>query len=433
MSLLLNVGYQFAAPDGVVTNSSMLLASAMPAHQLLRRHMDARYPHLETRLFDPQLYLAGLDAAASSKHCAYLGSYSWFGVKGLVPYDSAAHTQKAWSEYAQSEIKTRWPRNAPSGQKAIEKAAQECVEFQKSIGCAAIILPSPLTVDPGTDYSGELAWVDAGLAVVAGERAARPVYATVAMTDICVRYSDPLRNSLLALILDTVSARGVDGVYLVVEQGSEPNDTRQCGSTRVLWSLLHLVHVLAHDSRLKVGVNFIGPFALACEAAGAEWWATGWYKSLYRVRIADKLAGGRSYPLYWSHAAATDIHLETDFDELRRGGLLSAISDRTTASAGLLDAAGKGVSVARVPQWRYAQSIVTAATAHYLLSALDAERRLTAARPATRPDKITEWLDNAFRVSERIARVLGRGGRTRLDHVQAWRDAFTSYRNDHKV
>jgi hypothetical protein len=200
-----------------------------------------------------------------------------------------------------------------------------------------------LTVDPTTDYSDELTWLDVALEYLHAQHYAEaPVFATVALADVCVRYSDPDGNALLNLILDNICARDVDGVYIIIEQGSESPTGRQCTSTRTLWSVLDLCHLLTEDCGLRVGVNFLGAFGLVCEAAGAEFWSSGWYKSTYRLRLADDLAGGRAYPLYWSLPPLLDIHLERDFDQLVQNGLLPLIADETVASEGLLQAAEQG-------------------------------------------------------------------------------------------
>jgi hypothetical protein len=347
MSFWLNVGYRFEAPSSIVPDGSVLLCSAMPMHQLERRRIDKRYPHLRRRLFDPQLYLAGLDASESSEHCAKLASYPWFGVRGLVPYDSGLQNQKGWMATARARIPSLWSHNAPSDPATVRASVRECIEFQKRIGCESIILPAPLTADPATDFSQELVWLDSALERAREAGVSVPVFATVAISDICLRYSEPGVNALLALILDSVSAREIDGVYLVLEQGSETADGRHVGNVRTLSSILHLAYLFATDCRLRVIVNFLGAFGLACEAVGAEGWASGWYKSLYRFRLADKLAGGRSFPTYWSYNCACDIHLERDFDVLNEEEFfLDRIADRTEASSGLLLAASRGVRLA---------------------------------------------------------------------------------------
>lgn len=433
MAFLTNIGYRFKLPETVQPGGSVLLASAMPKHQLERRRIDDRYPHLAHRLFDPQLYLAGLDARASGKHCAYLATYPWFGISGLQSYTSGEHTQSQWRQAVEQRVAALWTGASPTDPDVVRDVVAEAVRFERRLGCDAIILPSPLTVDPSTDYREELLWLDGGLrAVEETDESPVPVYATVALSDICVRYFDPAHNQLLDVILDSISARGVDGVYVVLEQASEPHDTRHCSSARALASVLRLVHVFSEDVGLDVGVNFLGLMGLACEAVGAAWWASGWYKSLYRLRLADRLAGGRAYPSYWSYPCAVDVHLDGDFDAIVKAGFLEAIADQTVASAGLLRAARDGLRSDDVPGWRYAPSNIAAAKEHFLLSAIQAERKYSESR-SDRIELIQEWLSSAVGVVGHLAPLLGQPRRTKLDHVDAWRDAFQRFRIDHKL
>lgn len=243
MSFYATLGYGFKIPSSVEPSGSVILASAMPVHQLERRNIDARYPHMQRRFFDPQLYLAGLDASASRKHCANLATYPWFGVQGLATYQSDEHTQNSWSEYAREQIPRHWTGSAPSDLDFIRRAVRDCIDFELALGVEGVILPSPLTVDPSTAYSRELTWVDEAVAYLDSVQTSVPVFATVALANLCVRYSDPTDNALIDLILDNISARDVDGVYIVVEQGSEAQNGRQCTSTRTLWSALELCHL----------------------------------------------------------------------------------------------------------------------------------------------------------------------------------------------
>ena len=433
MPFYANVGYQFPLPNGVVTDGSVLLASSMPLHQLLRRKRD-KHPHLQRLLFDPQLYLATLSPNQSRKQCVNLASYPWFGSASLGAYDSSQHDQKTWRDAAHAKIATAWRGVIPIADSEIDVATREAVSVQAALGCEAIILPSPLTNDPATAYDVELKWLDQGIAQHAAQEARVPVYATIAVADLCLRYADPTNNGLLELMADTVSARGVDGVYIVVEQGGEPAETRQCATMRTLWSLLQLVHLFRADCNLQVVVNFVGSYGLALSAAGARVWASAWYKSLHRLRLADQVAGGRAFPLYWSHASAVDINLERDFDALVGAGLLPVITDTTTASAGLLAAASQGVGVANVPAWRYQQSNVRTAAEHFFLSSVAAEQRLGALTALQdRLDFVEQWLSGALTRCQRVDSALGAQAKSRMTHVSAWLDAVRSHRRVHSI
>ena len=434
MAFFINIGYKFSCPASVTPDGSIILCSAMPMHQLERRRIDSRYPHMSQRMFDPQLYMAGLDATECPKHCAKLASYPWFVVGGLPQYDSAAQNQKQWQAAAEASIPRRWPRTSPTDPAIIAEAVRECLQFQKRMGCFCAVVPSPLTTDPATEYAEELCWLDAAIEFVSGsEDFDLPLYATVALSDICVRYTDPLTNNFLSLAADTVSAREVEGVYLVLEQGAEPPDTRQCGNTRALRSVLHLVHLLAHDAKLNVAVTFLGAFGLACEAAGASIWCDEWYKSLHRLRLADKLLGGRAHPTYWSYPSAIDVNLDDEFDAIVRQRFLDRFRDDTSAAAGLLRAAEAGQPVRRVPPWQYRQSNVSAAIEHYLLSSIQAEAQHRRSKGTARMNFVQNWLESAAAIALDIETQLGPTRKTKTRHVPAWDEAFRLYRADHNV
>ena len=432
MSFFVNLGYQFKIASKAVPNGSLILASSMPMHQLERRKFKGN--HLKNCIFDPQLYLSSLDSSASRKHCAKLASYPWFNVKNLNEYQSAEQTQQSWMEFAKANIHKIWSGSYPDDRETIKHVVRDCVDLQLRLGCSSIILPSPLTVEPGTNYQSELIWLDSGITYINTLNGIDlPIYATLALSDICIRFLEPQDNPLLEIVLDSISAREVDGVYIVIEQASEPDDVRHCSNSKALRSVLELVHTFSKDAGLKVGVNFLGFFGLYCKAAGAEWWASNWYKSLYRVRIADKIAGGRAFPTYWSYKAASDINLDSDFDDIVEAGLLDTISDSTYASTGLITAAKDGKKVAAVPAWAYRQSNVTAAREHYLLSVIRQDERLSALGEEEKVELVEKWLQDAVATCDKVNSLMGNGAKTKTSHIQSWLNAFTSYRKDHKV
>lgn len=439
MAFYVNLNNRFSLGEEITPDGSIILCGAMPMHLLQRRNINGGYPHMRRRLFDPQLYMASLDVAESREYCTKLATYPWFGVANLQEYDSGMQTQASWRREASRTIDALWRGVPPNDPQVITNSVQACIDFQLNLGCQAIILPSPLTHDPGTSYAQELLWLDTGLDYIRNANQVSrdapisiPVYATIALTDTCVRNSEPASNTLLDLILDVVSAREVDGVYIVVEQGSETDTERQCGNTNVLLSMLHLTYVFSQVAALRVAVNFIGAFGLVCRAAGAELWGSGWYKSLYRFRLADKIAGGRAYPWYWSYPTALDISLDREFDLVVTRGALPHIQDMTSASAGLLRAASEGVSSSRVPGWAYRLGNVTAAQQHYLMSAIKSEQLLVACNTDDdRRNLVEDWLNTAVESAGSIASILSSSPKTKIQHVQAWRNAFRLFRRYH--
>lgn len=441
MAFFINLNDRFKIDPSVAPDGAIILSGTIPMHRLSRRlrKQKVRPLHMKSLLFDPQLYMAGLDAAESREYCTKLATYPWFGAFGLDEYDSGEQTQASWKKLAEEQIHLLWPKTAPTHPDVIEEGVKECIRFQREIDCSAIILPSPLTIDRSTDYQLELLWLDTAIDYIGylnelhdSSTFDTPVFATLAVSDVCVRHSAPEPNPLLDLVLDAVSAREIDGVYIILEQASETDRERQCGNTYALSSILHLVHVLSSDCNKRVVVNFLGPFGLACEAAGAEIWASGWYKSLYRCRLADKIAGGRAFPWFWSHPSAVDVSLDSDFDKIVRLGEFRTIADQTLASDNLLKAVSDGRPASSVPAWEYRQANVSAATQHFLLSCVQAEKALAQQDPAARRDHVEQWLNEAVENARVISETIGESSKTRTQHVQAWRDAFVEYRRSHR-
>lgn len=439
MAFYLNTGYTFAAPQALGISGGLLTASGLSGPGLQRRSFRKavkEHPHLENRLFDPQLYMAGLDAIQSAKFCARLATYPWFQVQGVVDFDSDQHDQAEWMNQLRKNISKIWPRKITTNEQQIELAVRDCIQFQLNLGCQAVILPSPLTVDLGTDYGLELDWLDTGLTCLEyfQDQLDReiPVFATVALSDVCLRYFDATKNPLLDIILDSVNSREITGVYIVLEQGSEQTEDRHCSNTSSLNSILHMTHVLARDCGKEVGVNYVGAFGLACEAAGASFWASNWYKSLYRFRLADQQGGGYAWPSYWSYPLAADIHLDSDFDRLASLQYFGNLADETEVSMGLLQAASNRTPVNQVPAWQYRASNRIAAEDHFILSLANSELLQSQYSGTARLDFVEGWLTDAAGYSRNIIDTLGATRKTKLTHVEAWRDAFVSYRRDHK-
>lgn len=280
----------------------------------------------------------------------------------------------------------------------------------------------------------ELEWLDRSLAYCRAQDITLPVFATIALADLCVRYADPTNNALLDTIVDSVSARGVDGAYIVFEQGGEPPDSRQCATKRTIWSALHLTYLLRHDSNVTSLINFIGNAGLLVSATSGGTWASGWYKSLYRLRFADQGATGRAYPMFWADPCAIDVHLEQDFDKIVTSGLLGTIATLTGASAGLLSAAAQGIPVAQVPAWRFQQSNVDTAAEHFYMASMAAEQQLNVVSTLKdRLDYVENWLVGADAGCRSIGTALGGTFKTRMNHVSSWLDALRAHRATHQI
>src|SRR5262245_47435342 len=103
-------------PDGVGRlDGGLILPSGIARHELERRDLLKKYPHLAHRYLDPQLYLAGLNVATCKKACVNLSSYGWFGGDSpLETFDSNKHSRQSWKANAKQAIGQSWLGRVPS-------------------------------------------------------------------------------------------------------------------------------------------------------------------------------------------------------------------------------------------------------------------------------------------------------------------------------
>jgi len=141
----------------------IIAAAAMPGDQLVRRVRAGfrQYPYLQHRLFDPQLYLCGLDKNTSERVVVNLATQPWFTSHKVPAYDSGEHgSMKQYEERYSTALLESWPGEPFQKEDDSERAVRSCIEYQVYVGCEGIILPSPLIkcVDRGDDSAvvGEL-------------------------------------------------------------------------------------------------------------------------------------------------------------------------------------------------------------------------------------------------------------------------------------
>jgi hypothetical protein len=336
--------------------------------------------------------------------------------------------QNEWKRLLQAEIPRLWRGVYPTGTD-LEDSLRLAVTFQERLGVEAIILPSPLTTDPGSDYNLEADWLRRGVQVARAIAPALPAFATVAISDRAVRGEGPWTHELLGIVLDQVTAQEVEGVYLVLEQANE--DGYYVTHPNTLGALLRLSYGFASTGR-RVISNFAGTAGLVLLAAGAEGWSSGWYRSERRLRVQDferdedevKLV----VPAFYSHPLAGEVHMKADFDRIAQAGYLARLADSTPASRGLLEALGNGGSVGAVPEWVHSPSNRRAAIEHFLYAVARETMALGAlSSDSAREAAVHEWLRAAVVLAHELYKLGGFNKRTAVNHQEGWLAAYESY------
>jgi hypothetical protein len=423
-----NAKYAFALPGqapGAIAGG-IIAASAMPSGQLVRRDF-RKYPYLQHRLFDPQLYLSSLDPNVATKSVVNLASWSWFCPGAVPEYDSDRHLSvKNWKDLHADTLLQSWHNCLPNDPQKIGDAARSAVKTQLQLGCEMIILPVPLTTLATRQYAMETEWIDAGLEACKALKVGIPVLATVAISDSVLRGVDPTQNPLLQTITNQLSARGeLAGAYILPELASESGYV--CTSRETLLSLLLLIDDLVRGAGKTAVVNYVGTFGAVASAAGASIWSSGYYRGQRRLKLADlEDQEGRAMPRYHSLRLAGDIGLQGDIESAYRQFGDRILTD-TKDGLSLMQALASGTYPP--PEWGYTQSNIAAAGGHYSEIAFRLGQ-IASQSQDKRIETIKRWLDSAVIWSGNLQKIgITGSSQTELTHQAVWLNAFQAWRN----
>lgn len=409
-----------------VPAGSVIAASAMPLHQLTRRSFTI-HEHVRHRMLDPQLYLAGLDPRTAKSTVFKLATCPWFGTDPPA-YNSAQHgTLNDYKERFIAELLSRWTGIAPSTRSEIRLCVKSALQYQASLGCEALIIPSPLT-STATDYRIETEYLDAAIELASDLQLSIPLYATIAVSDALFRNADPTENTLIQAITGQIASRSeISGAYIVLEQTAETGYV--CVNENTLFSLLILADDLIRGAARQVAVNYIGPFGAVLAAAGARVWASGYYRSQRRMRLADQEEDeGRAYPRFYSSPLAGDVGVEEDLRRLRDAGLLHHVFSRSEASVPLYNAIQANRYPNAAPQWEYRPGNIWAAAAHYNDIACKIEGFFDSKDNAGIIEAVDRWLKQASALANQVGSSGVSPQHTDTRHQAIWLSAFQKWR-----
>jgi hypothetical protein len=381
-----------------------------------------RAPRTEAQgvLFDPQLYLAGLDAEQCTKACVRLASFPWFGVNELEAFDSGTGKLTDWEAASRAVIAELWTATPPDGDNAIATACRDVIEFQVGLGCSAIILPSPLITEREDEAQVPAQWLDAAVEAARELEVGQPLLASVALTETVLNDSAFLPAGFLDTVVDQVSSRpGIDGVYIVIAQidARHPFQT----DARVYRAYLHLCRAFAYLNYDTILTNFADVFGLVCLGVGATGLATGQSHALRRLALSglEDEGFGKALPHLYSHRAVAEFLSESHLGPIAATRLLRPIRDTTRYSAALMGELARGGSASNLPRWAESQNNNNEASKHFLNRIASETEDLLQGSLAEREERVRAWLEDADANRVYLERRLSDAGRGHVGRFAA--------------
>lgn len=432
--LYMNLGFQWTMPN--VAGIGACVSAQGVHYPLVLDRAKENLPASRNRIFDPQMYMRELDFDDNEAIAKRLATYPWINPE--VPDYDGSQSVTSWTEEISAEVKESWPPLLPDPTTDFEESRSilnAAMELQMRFGVHALIIPSPLIRSVETDFSLEAAWIDRGLEVLPQQND-RPVFATLAISDIC--FQDHGHNTLefLETLTDQISARSqLAGVYIVLEQYVAGPSTYIIDS-HVAWSLLNLCHDFSKKANFGVFVNFTDVFGLTCLAAGANAFCSGPTTKGRRLCFADYLqrGGGGALPRFYSHSLIQDLLPERDVEnKITEHRLLRLLhDDESGQSEVLFEALRTGQEVKLVGEWQERINNTQSSNAQYMEVVARATSDLLAEE-----DKITavlNWLQDAERNSSYLSDRFDTDPlRSDSRHIRAWRSAFERYISDYDL
>lgn len=381
------------------------------------------------QLFDPQLYLAGLDCDQAGKVCSRLATYPWFGIAGAIPdFDSDVDKQREWEHDVQDVIAQHWTRSAPTGN-AVRAATRSAIDFQADVGCTHILLPTPLIAEREDEADTQAEWIDAGITASEQADVGQPIIATVAVAEAVLNDAAFNAGGFLDTIVDQVSSRdGLGGVYIVIAQ-TEANHPLGAPAA-VTRAYAHLTKAFVGCGYEFVFVNFADAFGVACAGLGASGFATGPTQNLRRLSLAGfRDTGGAPYPRFYSHRVIGEFLPDAELKELASRQLLRRVTDLTSYSRDLFQSLNRSGRANNVVAWAESRNNVhKAAHPHFITRMISEGSAYSERTPAHRAARAEKWLDDAMVDQDFLTRRLADAGISpTFADASEWLDHYRQY------
>lgn len=427
-----NLRYELSLRSGCATVGvgSVIQASAMPLAQLERRYKSfKKFGHLQRRIFDPQLYLSRLDAHRAGGSAAKLATYPWFGVADVPEYNSDHQTLAEYKAETAPHLLTNWRQRPVDDLREVRQAAKSAIEFQMRLGCEIVILPVPM-IDSLQDFFAHAAeWIDEGIEACKELRVNIPIYATVAISDTLLRGTTATREALVGTITGHISTRvELGGAYIVVEQSSE--DSYCCQSYDTCEAILLLIDDIVRGAGKRVFINYAGSFGPVAIAAGAWAFASGYFRSQRRLKLADfDEVEGRAFPRYFSLPLMGDVSPDAELDQLAAAGRFKLVRTATEAAHPLNTTLDSGGRTEEVPTWAYSQSNLSGAIPHYSEVMNGFALHLDNQTSSERAEFVHKVLRRSVDIAAMLRSESPRLRKADLTHQQVWLNALEWWRS----
>lgn len=307
------------------------------------------------------------------------------------------------------------------------RIVQSSIDFQNEIGATHLVLPSPLTRE-NNGLVNEMMWIDAG--IDAASDIEKPLYATLAISDLCLREDGSENNELIQTAVDQITARDeIDGVYFVLERYAPTS--KRISNKNVAEAILTLSHLFGNEAEIDFFVNYCGDYGLIALGAGATHFASNNTTKGRRLHFADYIrrGGGGTYPNFFSIACLSELRSKTDLEKIRDEDLLRYMTgDNSTFSEDLFTALQNGDLVDTVPEWAETINNVAEASNHYIELMTNTAERVASLPNTERVKNIRRMLLDAYRNMMLLNEVienepLYENG----DHLKIWGSAFDKY------
>ena len=139
-----NAKYAFALPGQApaAIAGGIIAASAMPAGQLVRRDF-RKYPYLQHRLFDPQMYLSSLDPNVARKSVVNLAS----GPGSVpVPFQNTIPTHIPRLRIGRICTRTHFYKGGTTASRMIRRASEMPPKLRSKPSCSWVAKSSSFQV-----------------------------------------------------------------------------------------------------------------------------------------------------------------------------------------------------------------------------------------------------------------------------------------------